>query len=309
MGVKNFFKIIIDTKGEWANKTIMHIGKEIKLADLAGKAICFDTPTLIYSAILALKDVSGMTDKDGNVTSHIKTIMSQILMFKKQNISQIWVFDSKKVTSLKKGELQKRSDKRAKSSSEKVQFKMTGKHIEDIQKLLTLMGQVYIVAPDGIEAEQYGAYLTIPKPGAGAMCEYMYSSDADVLIFGGNLLKPMRLSTGKTKKKIYISYKINDVLEVTGLDRFNLAEMAVAMGTDFAEKVPKVGPKSILKKAQQKILELDESQRTARDYFLQDLGAFEPTIVQGTYDREKLIHWLISLGFEKDRLEKQLSEV
>lgn len=307
MGINNFFKIIIDSIGEWAGKTIISLGEEVKLTSLAGKTVCFDAPTMIYAAILALEHVDGMTDQDGNVTSHIKTILAQVLMFKKHKISQIWVFDAPTMNPLKKEELAKRKAKREASTSEKVQFKMTKKHIEDIQKLLSYMGIIYIIAPAGIEAEQYGAYLTIPKPGVGAMCEYMYSSDADVLIFGGNLLRPMYVSnSGKGKKKVYVGFKIARLLEATRLNREQLATMAVAMGSDFSEKVKGVGPASATRLARTENIDIDEKQISIRDYFLQDVSELEPTIVRGEVNTPELLEWLVSLNFDREKLTKQL---
>jgi 5'-3' exonuclease len=304
MGINGFFKTLVASKGEHAGKTILHLGKEIKLNELSGKTICFDTSNMIYSAILALQTVTGMTTADGKITSHIKTIMSQVLMFKKHNINQIWIFDSPNGTELKKKELEKRKVKKEAATNEKAQFRMTREHVEDIKTLLNLLGITYIIAPDGIEAEQFGAYLTMSKPGVGAMCDYMYSGDADVLIFGGNLLRPMtvKTATGKSKKKQYYAYSNAEILEATGLDRQNLAELAVALGSDFADKCEKIGPKTAIAKVLQHNVILDETQQAARDYFLLDVSEMKPQIFSSKFQQPALIAWLLSLGFSQERL-------
>jgi 5'-3' exonuclease len=306
MGINGFFKTLVASKGEYAGKTILHLGKETKLAALAGKTICFDTSNMIYSAILALQSVTGMTAADGKITSHIKTIMAQVLMFKKYNINQLWIFDSPKGTELKKNELEKRKLRKDAAKTDKAQFRMTSEHVEDIKKLLNLLGITYIIAPDGVEAEQFGAYLTMPKPGVGAMCDYMYSGDADVLIFGGNLLRPMttKTATGKSKKKEYYAYHIGEVLEATGLNRQELAELAVALGSDFADKCEKIGPKTAIAKVKSHNVILDETQRNARDYFLLDVSTLAPTIFNSKFQQPELIAWLLTLGFSQDRLDK-----
>lgn len=308
MGIKSFFKVQIN-KGEFKGKTLANLGQETTLAKLKNKTICIDAFNMIYSAILAFKTINTLTDKEGNTTAHIKTILSQILMFKKANINQIWIFENKKQSALKNHELARRKERRDKSDDEKVKFKITETHINDIKNLLDLMGIVYIVTPPEIEGEQFGAYLTIPKPGIGAMCDYVYSRDADVLIFGGNLLMPdfVKSSTGKSKKRIYKAFNLNDILNVTGLDREQLATMAVALGCDFSEeKVKGIGPKTAIKLAEADEIILTDDQIKAKKYFLSDITDM-PEIFQPVGNKEMLINWLVSKNFNKEKLMQTLN--
>jgi flap endonuclease-1 len=309
MGILGLFNVIVNTTGDFKDKKLTDVGEEIKLTQLQGKTICFDASNMIYAAILALTHVKGMADATGKITSHIKTIMAQVLMFKKHKINQIWIFDNPNANDIKGPVLAKRAKKREESTYEKVQFKMTSEHVEDIKKLLSLLGIIYIIAPPGIEAEQYGAYLTIPKPGMGAMCEYMYSGDGDVLVFGGNLLRPLYQTSesGKSKKKIYKAFKIETVLEALDMNREQLATMATALGCDFAEtKVKGIGPKTAAKQARIENIILDDEQRDARDYFLLDVTNQRPEIIRSDPDHETLTSWLTTLGFDQERLKTQL---
>lgn len=310
MGIVNFFKVTVNPATD-KNRIMIDLGEDINLKDLAGQTLAFDASGMIYAAILALRDVKGMTDKDGKITSHIKTILQQVLMFKKHNIKQIWVFDNKETNPLKAPTLEKRKEKRDNANgNEKIEFKMTSEHVEDIQKILQLLGILYITAPPGIEAEQYAAYLTIPKPDVGAMCQYVYSNDADVLVFGGNLLRPMKVATqsGKSKKKIYKAFKIQTVLDQTALTREQLAAMATALGCDFAkDKTKGIGPKTATNKARADDIQLTDEQRAARDYFLLDVSDLPIEISNTKPNHPELIEYLVSRNFNRENLEKILA--
>jgi hypothetical protein len=308
MGIKNLLKVKVkNAKSDYGDQTIGDMGRIVELRSLVGERVCVDTSYIIYSSILAMQFVSSLTDSEGRTTSHILTILNKVLQMKLLGVNQVWIFDSPKVNPLKKAELADRAKKRAASTNEKVKFKMTSEHVADIQKLLGLMGVLYIVAPDGIEAEQYGALLTIGEP-SERYCKYMISGDTDVLLFGGNLLRPVSKKSSSDGKAAYIAFEVEDILREMDLDRDRFVKMGLALGSDFAEKTPGLGPANVHTKARYNKIPLTPEQELAYDYFMQPVEMSEAHLVENTYDREGLLTFLAERGFNRSKYEARLDK-
>lgn len=317
MGIKQFFKIkVINKNSDFNGKVISQIGETVKASKLKekfnGKKICNDASLIIYQSILALKNINSLTDNEGNTTVHINIIFNKIIQQAQAGIIQIWIFDSAIPNPMKSKELAKRKEKRekaAKDGKEKIEYKLNKQHVEDIQFLLNNLGIMYIVAPPGIEAEQYGACLT-KGPINDRFCKYMISSDSDVLFFGGNLLRisSEKSSTGKTKSTIYQTFDLDELLNEIDLTYDDFLKMGVAMGSDWNEKAPNVGPATIMKKI--KDVYITPSMENAINYYKSDftnkLG--EAEINQGIYNREKILEFLSKKKFNIEKIEKRLND-
>lgn len=306
MGVTKFFEIVNkNVLSDSEGKKISDLGEDVKLEDLSGLRICVDASTMIYQALLALQFVSSLTDSSGKPTGHINTIFNKVLMLKKAGVEQVWVFDSPSPSKLKEKELQERAKRRENAKDEKQAFKMTGEHVKDIQDLLEHMGILYIVAPPGIEAEQYGALMT---QGDDPYCSYMMSGDSDVLLFGGNLLRPMtqKSTTGKSKKTVYATYNIKKILSEFDITREQLVTMGVSLGSDFAPKTPRIGPTSVHTSLKKNKLVLTTEQQAAYNYFMSGLETTSAAINKSKYDRQNLISFLTKRGFNEDRITKAI---
>lgn len=309
MGVKQFFKIKITNKAsDFIGQTISQIGEKVNLKNFKGKRLCNDASLMIYQSILALESIKSLTDGDGNTTVHINTIFNKIIQQAQAGIVQIWIFDSPIPNEFKKREYVKRKERREKNSSEKVDYSLNKIHVEEIQSLLEYMGIMYIVSPTGIEAEQYGAYLT-RGPIEDRFCQYMITGDSDVLFFGGNLLRisSEKTNTGKSKKTIYQTFDIDELLNETGLSYDEFLRMGVLMGTDFCDKMPGIGPATVIKKVN---TQLSPAMENTIKYFKSDIAdkIENAKIVENKYNREKLVEFLSSRKFNKDRVEKRLND-
>lgn len=322
MGVHDFFKIKIhNKKSEFENLVIGEVGEKVKLEKYKNKRLCNDASLQIYQSILSLEHMKVLTDAQGNTTAHINIIFSKILQQAKAGIIQIWIFDSPNLNEMKKKELQKRQERREKADQkvvnneqeknqqEKIKYKLNKQHVEDIQFLLKNLGVMYIVAPNGVEAEQYGAFLTKGSE-TERFCDYMISSDSDVLMFGGNLLRmtAQKTKTGKTKTTIYQEYNLNDVLLELGLTYNELLQVAVLMGTDWNEKAPGIGAATVLKRF--KDVYINSAMQNSIDYFKSDISdkVGEANIVNGEYNKENIINFLVEKNFNKDRVEEMLNK-
>ena len=264
MGVKGFFKITI------GKKTFEQLGSKVQLKDLKDKVIGIDASFIIYNSALAFYLSSSPINGDGaseikdgapestsdttsdtktdTLTSHLHIILNKVLQFKKNNIEQLWIFDNPVSHRLKAKELATRDQTR--------EFKLNSKIVEETKKLLNYLGITYITAPKNVEAEHLGAMLT-PK-----VCDLFLSGDSDVLIFGGNLLRPKKEGT----KTVYYAYYFEEFLKDADISYDQLVKIAVAMGNDFNTKIKGIGPKTVVSK----IKKLDLKEPEIKDQELEE---------------------------------------
>ncbi len=112
MGIKNFSNTFNPTR-------------IIKPKDMRGKTIAIDAMTEMYRAALGAKQTNVLTDASGKPTLHISVVLANILNFRKNNVTQIWVFDHEQDPNsdfhnpMKIGELAKRK-KRKESALDKI---------------------------------------------------------------------------------------------------------------------------------------------------------------------------------------------
>ena len=283
MGIKNFFKLVDGTK--------------ITLKQLSNKTIIIDALEMIYRSILALPEP--LTNTKGEPTAHINTIFMSIVQYKILNIIPIFVFDTVP-NKMKNGTLIKREEARKKASEQLIQetneerkgkllkrtFTMTAKMINDVKYLLDEMGVLFINAPNGIEAEQYAAFLVKQNYGYAVM-----SSDADTLLFGATRMIK-REKGGK-----YSLYELNNILTKLDVNMDTLIKIGVALGCDFAEKSKGVGVKTVLKKLKEDKIKFSEEQNKAMQLFV--------TVIKDdkTFMRKSSNKKYISHGDEQLKLE------
>ena len=138
---------------------------------------------------------------------------------------------------------------------EKVAFTMKKSYFDDVIFMLDMLEIPWMESPSGFDAEQICAEAT-NKNIFNMRMDYVLSSDADVLIFGAkNLIKR------DVRKKKFFKYVLADILEKYELEQNDLIKVALILGTDFAPKTPRVGPKTVLKKY--KDIELTKEQEAA----------------------------------------------
>jgi flap endonuclease-1 len=307
MGIGQFFQIVL-TDGSFKNKPIGALAREVTFPKLKNMRCCVDASGMIYSSILGMQHIDALTDSEGNTTSHINTIFAKVLLLDKNSISQIWVFDSPIPNQLKAVELKARNERAYNSTDPKVQFRMQSKHVNDIKTLLTLMGIPWIEAPEGIEAEQYGAWMTRGNVPAARFCQYMLSGDSDVLAFGGNLLRPYQKpsATGKSKRTVYQIYELSDILQETGLTYEQFLTMSVAMGTDFCDKTAMVGPKTVISRVKDdRIIKSPEQQKVV-DYFKSQPPRNDYDAHFSEFDKDGLVKFLVGRNFNEARINERL---
>lgn len=302
MGIKNFFKIKIhNNKSRFDGQTIEKLGEVVTLKSLKGKRLCNDASLMIYQSMLS-QESNNLTDASGKTTVHITTILNKVLQQNEAGIEQIWIFDSPVVNPMKKREIERRKEKYEKYDSA---YRLTTEHVQDIQKLLELLGVMYIVAPPGVEAECYGSHLCQSE----GFCAYMISSDSDVLFFGGNLLRisTQRSATGKTKKTVYQTFELSQVLSELGLTYDQFLIMGVALGSDWNEANEQgIGPGTVMKKL--KDIYITPSMNAAIEYFKQDIDLGKSEMVKKNFNLPELLEFLKVRGFNISKWQPRLEK-
>jgi len=312
MGIHQFFHIVAKVTKKNEKVTIKDLGNIIKLEDLSGFAVAIDAYPIIHAAVRGMQQVTTLThntDTQEKITSHINVIFFNAVLLHNLGIKQLWVFDGGPPT-IKNKELAKRNEARQKAKEEmekckdpervikleKRCYKLEDYIMSDVKKLLTYMGISWVVAPE--EAEAYCAYLN--KKGD---YDYVLSPDSDALVFGAtHLIRPYK---NDKKKKEYFVYEREDILKTTNLDKNKFIEMSVCMGCDFADKVPGVGPATVIKKID--TIVFNKEQLKAIAYYKSALKNMEEMeINECEFNREKLEKFFKKNGFNIARLEKHI---
>lgn len=334
MGIKDFTKVFS--------------GKETKLKNYKDKVFIVDAMVEIYRAALGMDRVKGLTDKDGNPTLHISVIRANVIKMQALGIEQMWVFDfnSNGVchNAEKFKELEKRRSKRnnAKKEIETLQsmlekdvvdfssddeldkadkkcnkdvilskiakqekraFHVSSSMINDIKFLLDGFGVKWTEAPEGYESEQIAAMLTNYIPNS-----LVLTSDADALLFGARSILKKNIRTKK-----YTEYVLSDILSDKDIKMDDLIKVGVVLGSDFAPKTPRVGPKTVLKKLYN--IELTLEQNKAVEVFNRK---YDVKLLKWSTDKEAfvnnnihaLIDWLVECkSFNKNSTIKIIRKV
>lgn len=299
MGIKGFSKAFGDAKTSG------------KLQELSGKCVGVDISLAIYRASLGMKNVEGLTDKNGDPTAYLNSLLCTVSKYKKHGIKGLlYIFDAPVNNPIKAAENKKRSDASAKAelakattvcdkkmeSLKKQTFTLTPSMVENAKKLLSLMGVAYITARDGYEAEHLGAQLTID-----GILDTIITSDSDAIMFGAKSMYK-QIKGGK-----FDVYNVDTILAHYKITRKQLAHAGVVLGCDFAKGVRGIGVKTVLTKGLSAVL--TDEQKNARDYFLKKCPYTHDDFVKNVADHDKLTDWLVNdKNFDRGRVTRLLSQ-
>ena len=331
MGIKNFSKIFC--------------GREIKMRNLKDLTGAIDASVIAYQAALGMKNINALTDESGNPTIHINVVIAKCLNFHKAGIEQAWVFDfnekgytnpskvfelekrkkikdksQKKLTELrsKKDEMfSSDDDEESKQtidskiqSQEKIGFSLNDTIVNDIKFILDCFNIPWCESPRGYEAEAICAFLTNDDDGDDeAFCDFVWTTDTDAIIYGAKqMVRELKIN----KTKTLMLYERDTILTDNELSMDDLRKIAVIVGCDHCDKTSNIGPKTVLKKFKD-ILITDE-QKTAINVFEKSYDISQLTWHnkdEETFDDDKikkLLDWLESKNFNRERIMKQISK-
>ena len=310
--------------------------RKISIEELSGQRIAIDGYNVLYQFLTSIRQADGslLSDSEGRVTSHLSGILFRFSNLVEHGLRICIVFDGKPPL-LKRDLLEERRQRKIKAQIEweaaleagdmetartKAQqtTRLDSKMIEESKKLLDLLGIPWIQAPSEGEA-QVAHLLSTGKVDYGA------SQDFDTVLFGAsklvrNLTLSGRRKLPKQQKWVEVSPEIIEVeksFEVLGLNREQLVDVAILMGTDFNNGIDGIGPKKGLKllqecsnaeKALEKIGKKIDNLDEIRSLFLEHpVDEFDPE--WQSPDSSSVISFLCNnYSFNKSRVEKALEK-
>jgi len=241
--------------------------KELDLDDLRGRSFAVDGHIVLHEFLAMIRDRTGtpLMDGDGNVTSHLVGLAFRTTrLVSDYGMRLVFVFDGKP-PSLKRNELDKRREARRKAEREyreavergdfPAAFSkavMTGgltrPMVDDAKHLLDLLGIPWVQAPS--EGEAQAAYMA----GQGHVWA-SNSKDYDSLLFGApRLVRFLSISgrewlpsKGRARKVYPELIDLEKFLGHLGINREQLIDLGILVGTDFNDGIKGVGPKIALK--------------------------------------------------------------
>jgi len=240
MGIKGLTKII--------NKESPESIQTEQLYKLSGKRVAIDSSLFIYKYLMNVRyNGKSLETKDSKCTSHISGIFYKTILYLSLNITPIYIFDGK--PPVEKNELiQDRKNKASKAKNEiklvnspeeklkyeKQSIRVNKGHIDDIKKLLDLMGVEYLHM-DG-EAEAIASELCRIN-----YVDYVVTEDMDTMAFG--CPKLIRTCLDKSiRRNDFVS--IIDLSKIIGdlkLTNEQFIELCVLCGCDYCPNIPRIG--------------------------------------------------------------------
>jgi len=239
MGIKNLLKFLSNYDG---------ILKEINDNDFKNTKVAIDISIILYKVIIAIRNTGAdLTNKKGEVVSHILGLFNKTIYLLKKNIIPIYVFDGK-APDLKSKVIQERKDIKKKAweklesitnEKEKIKYfkrtvSISWKQLSECKELLDLMGIPYVEAPE--EADSQCAWLVKNGYATGVLTE-----DMDILTFGSDKIYR---NLGSYKKNT-IEINLKDILKKINLNQNEFIELCILFGCDYCDRVKDIQPNDL----------------------------------------------------------------
>lgn len=245
MGIKS----LTQTIKKYAPESIHHDN----LYKLTGKKVAVDASLIIYQQLLNNKRAF-FRNKEGKITNHITGLFYKIMNYISLNIELIFVFDGKppdnkqlciqdrKLKSSKAKQLSEEAETiEEKNKFEKLSTRLTKEMIDDVKKLLHLLGITY-VHPEIGEGEAYASELC-----RMGIVDYVLTEDMDTMAYGCPKLIRNCIDKELKRKDIISIIDYNTLIEKLGMDHNKFIDFCILCGCDYCEPPPKVGNITALK--------------------------------------------------------------
>ena len=302
---------------------------------LYGKSFAVDASIELHQflALIRRPDGSLFTDPKGRVTSHLIGLLTRTSrLVTDYKLRPVFVFDGRP-NPLKRATIEARRKVQQKAQAEYVKaveakdysrawskVVMTGRVtcevLSDAKRLLSLMGIPWLEALEDGEAQ---ASFMAAKGDVWAVG----SKDYDCLLFGAPILARYLTLTGreylpskKTSRPLIPELvKLAENLQILGISREQLVDLALLVGTDFNEGVMGIGPKKglalirkygVAEKFPEEIRsELPKDLDLVRNIFLHPRVMENYSLKRGRSDPNGIIEFLCEeRAFKRDRVQK-----
>lgn len=241
MGIKGLTQLIKKHSPEAIETTNLH--------KISGSKVAIDSSLFIYKMLTSTKLYQ--TDEEGTElknVSHITGIFYKTINYLAVNIEPIYIFDGKppdakqdvikdrkQKAKISKEKMLTAETQEEKNKLEKQSVRMTKEHIDDIKKLLDLMGVSYLHANG--EAEAYASELC-----RIGYVDYVVTEDMDTLAFGSPKMIRTNIDRKLKRSDLISIIDLNKILETFGFTYDEFLDMCIMCGCDYCSNISKIGP-------------------------------------------------------------------
>jgi flap endonuclease-1 len=224
------------------------------LYKLSGKKVAVDASLILYQQLLKSPKGKIFRNSKGKITSHITGVFYKIMNYISLNIELIFIFDGKPPDNKQDCINQrKEKSKKAKEASlntesqeekeklEKSSLRLTREMIDDVKKLLSLMGVSYI-HPDVGEGEAYASELC-----RMGYVDYVLTEDMDTMAYACPKLIRNCIDKKLKRKDIVSIFDYNKLINDINLTHEQFIDFCILCGCDYCPIVPKIGNVTAMK--------------------------------------------------------------
>ncbi len=291
----------------------------VDFKDLRGRKLAIDAFNILYQFLSAIRQPDGtpLKDSKGNITSHLTGLFYRTINLLEAGILPCFVFDGghselkeftrdkrfeiktlakeRYLEALKKG-LESEARKYAQQTSH-----LTPEMVEESKELLDALGLPWVRAPADGEAQ--AAFMA-----AKGEFYAVVSQDYDALLFGAPILiRNLTVSKGEPEKLV-----LNDVLKNLSINREQMVQLGILIGTDYNPGVKGVGPKTALKVVKEgKFGEYEiENKDVVIDIFMKPASTDKYKLKWANIDTDKVIEMLCGRhGFSEERVKNAIKKL
>lgn len=310
--------------------------KQLTWEDLNGKTLAVDFSNMAYQFLSSIRQPDGtpLTDKEGNVTSHLVGLFSRIPNLMEKGIKLVFVFDGKP-PELKFKEQSERSERKSEAEKKylaaaeeedvemmlkysKQATRLTKEMNDEAKKLLKAMGLPVVQAPS--EADAQMAYMN--REGDVWACA---TSDFDPLLHKAprivrnlTLAQKKKLPSGAYTPVYPELIELKEVLKNLEIDHEQLMVLSILVGTDYNPGgIKGIGPAKALKLVQsgKKFDEIFKD-LNAEFNWKKIVETFKEMPVEKKYkiefekpDEKEIKKLLLKHGFAEERISKTIDRL
>jgi flap endonuclease-1 len=304
---------------------------------LAGKRVGIDAYLTAFQFLTAMRNTSKegdglpLRDENGNPVSHLMGFLHRTATLIGKGIIPVYIFDGES-PELKAEEMAVRHARRIEAEAVHQEAMAAGDFelaqkmaqrslhytplmVEETKRLLDLMGVPWVAA--AAEGEAQAAIMA-----ANGQLDVVATQDWDALLYGSPVLVRNLMDDGTKRYKRVVSAEsisLSELLQVNGLTREQLVDLAIMIGTDYHPGVKGIGPKTGLKLIKEygnleAVCQAKEKEIPARLAEIRDIFLNHPSVEVDSaslklrrYDREGLEQFLVrERQFKPTRLKNAL---
>lgn len=309
--------------------------KNSNLYSYEGKTLAIDASIFLYKSLINVRSKNDyLRNKEGKIISHIQGIYIKTVQYLTLGIKPIYIFDGKppsekkecingrkkKVEELKK-KMENSNSEKEKKELEKGTIRLTKEYIDDIKKLLNLMGVSYIHANG--EAEAYASEMCRLK-----MVDGVVTEDMDTLTYGCPVLIRKCIDKSIKRPDMITTFNYEKIIEDLKLTHEQFIDFCILCGCDYCPTILRVGPQKAYQYIQkygtiEKIIESCSNLSITEDFknkYVPSRGIFKMyydklrkedlKMNDSKYDSKKLYDYLINdCSFSEKRVKDNNSKI